>query len=68
MPRYGVPEQIVFVEALRKTSVGKLDKKLLRERSVGRTRSRRAKVIWTLFRFCQTTPIIALISRKSRSP
>jgi acyl-CoA synthetase (AMP-forming)/AMP-acid ligase II len=32
---YGVPEQIVFVEALRKTSVGKLDKKLLRERSVG---------------------------------
>jgi non-ribosomal peptide synthetase component E (peptide arylation enzyme) len=35
MPRYDVPEQIVFVEALRKTSVGKLDKKLLRERSAG---------------------------------
>ena len=32
MPRYGVPEQIVFVEALPKTSVGKLDKKVLRER------------------------------------
>ena len=29
---YSVPEQIVFVEALPKTSVGKLDKKLLRER------------------------------------
>jgi non-ribosomal peptide synthetase component E (peptide arylation enzyme) len=27
-----VPEQIVFVEALPKTSVGKLDKKVLRER------------------------------------
>jgi fatty-acyl-CoA synthase len=32
IPRYGVPEQIVFVEALPKTSVGKLDKKVLRER------------------------------------
>jgi fatty-acyl-CoA synthase len=32
MPRYGVPEQIVFVEALPKTSVGKFDKKVLRER------------------------------------
>src|SRR5277367_437181 len=31
--RYGVPEQIVFVVALRRTSVGKLDKKVLRERS-----------------------------------
>ena len=30
--RYSVPEQIVFVEALPKTSVGKLDKKVLRER------------------------------------
>ncbi len=28
--KYGVPESIVFVEALEKTSVGKLDKKLLR--------------------------------------
>jgi fatty-acyl-CoA synthase len=32
IPRYGVPERIVFVEALPKTSVGKLDKKALRER------------------------------------
>jgi fatty-acyl-CoA synthase len=32
IPRYGVPEQIVFVDALPKTSVGKLDKKVLRER------------------------------------
>jgi len=32
IPRYGVPERIVFVEALPKTSVGKLDKKVLRER------------------------------------
>ncbi len=32
IPRYSVPEQIVFVEALPKTSVGKLDKKALRER------------------------------------
>jgi fatty-acyl-CoA synthase len=30
--RYGVPERIVFVEALPKTSVGKLDKKVLRQR------------------------------------
>jgi fatty-acyl-CoA synthase len=29
---YAVPEQIVFVDALPKTSVGKLDKKVLRER------------------------------------
>lgn len=28
--KYGVPEQIVFVETLEKTSVGKLDKKVLR--------------------------------------
>jgi fatty-acyl-CoA synthase len=34
MPRYGVPERIVFVEALPKSSVGKLDKKVLRERYV----------------------------------
>jgi len=32
IPRYNVPERIVFVEALPKTSVGKLDKKVLRER------------------------------------
>jgi fatty-acyl-CoA synthase len=30
--RYGVPERIVFVEALPKTSVGKLDKKVLRQK------------------------------------
>jgi fatty-acyl-CoA synthase len=30
IPPYGVPERIVFVEALPKTSVGKLDKKVLR--------------------------------------
>jgi fatty-acyl-CoA synthase len=30
--RYDVPDRIVFVEALPKTSVGKLDKKLMRER------------------------------------
>jgi fatty-acyl-CoA synthase len=30
--KYGVPERIVFVEALPKTSVGKLDKKVLREK------------------------------------
>ena len=32
IPRYSVPERIVFVDALPKTSVGKLDKKVLRER------------------------------------
>jgi fatty-acyl-CoA synthase len=30
--RYGVPERIVFVDELPKTSVGKLDKKVLREK------------------------------------
>lgn len=30
--KYGVPDEIRFVEALPKTSVGKLDKKLMRER------------------------------------
>jgi fatty-acyl-CoA synthase len=29
--RYGVPERVVFVEILPKTSVGKLDKKALRQ-------------------------------------
>ena len=29
---YSVPDRIVFVEALPKTSVGKLDKKVMRER------------------------------------
>jgi fatty-acyl-CoA synthase len=32
--RYGVPDRIVFVEELPKTSVGKLDKKVLRERYI----------------------------------
>jgi fatty-acyl-CoA synthase len=31
IPKYFVPERIVFVKALPKTSVGKLDKKALRE-------------------------------------
>ena len=30
--RYGVPERIVFVDELPKTSVGKLDKKVLRDK------------------------------------
>jgi fatty-acyl-CoA synthase len=30
--KYGVPDRVVFVDALPKTSVGKLDKKLLRQR------------------------------------
>ena len=30
--RYGVPDRIVFVDELPKTSVGKLDKKILREK------------------------------------
>jgi fatty-acyl-CoA synthase len=32
---YSVPERIIFVEALPKTSVGKLDKKVLREQYGG---------------------------------
>jgi len=31
MPRYGIPDQILIVENIAKTSVGKLNKKLLRE-------------------------------------
>jgi fatty-acyl-CoA synthase len=43
--KYGVPDRVVFVDALPKTSVGKLDKKLLRqqyadENWTGRIRSR----------------------------
>ena len=34
IPQYGVPEQIRLVDELDKTSVGKLDKKALRERYV----------------------------------
>jgi len=33
--RYGVPERIIFVDALPKTSVGKLDKKVLRQLYLG---------------------------------
>jgi fatty-acyl-CoA synthase len=33
--KYGVPERIVFVDALPKTSVGKIDKKVLRQRYAG---------------------------------
>jgi len=29
--KYGVPQRVVFVDALPKTSVGKLDKKVLRQ-------------------------------------
>ncbi len=32
IPKYGVPDEIIFVEQLPKTSVGKLDKKELRKR------------------------------------
>ena len=31
IPKFGIPEKIEFVDALAKTSVGKFDKKLLRE-------------------------------------
>jgi fatty-acyl-CoA synthase len=31
LPRYAVPERVVFVDSLAKTSVGKVDKRLLRE-------------------------------------
>jgi len=33
--RYGVPERIVLVDELPKTSVGKLDKKILRDKYPG---------------------------------
>ncbi|MCU0586435.1 MAG: hypothetical protein MUC46_10305 [Desulfobacterales bacterium] len=33
LPRYAVPERFEFVEAIPKTSVGKLDKKVLRKSS-----------------------------------
>jgi len=35
IPKYGVPDRIQFVAALDKTSVGKLDKKVLREKYCG---------------------------------
>ena len=35
IPRYGVPDRVVFVPELDKTSVGKLDKKRLREKYCG---------------------------------
>ena len=31
IPKYGIPNQLKFVTALPKTSVGKLDKKVIRE-------------------------------------
>ncbi len=34
-PKYWVPGRIVFVDALPKTSVGKIDKKVLRQQYVG---------------------------------
>ena len=46
--RYAVPDRIVFVDALPKTSVGKLDKKLLREQI--RTFFSTPAVLW----FCET--------------
>ena len=30
--KYGIPDKILFVEQLAKTSVGKIDKKVLREK------------------------------------
>ncbi len=35
IPKYGVPDRILFVPELDKTSVGKLDKKVLREKYCG---------------------------------
>jgi fatty-acyl-CoA synthase len=32
MPRYAVPERVTLVDALERTSVGKINKRLLRER------------------------------------
>jgi len=37
IPKYGVPEYFKFVDELPKTSVGKHDKKLIREMFVGQT-------------------------------
>jgi fatty-acyl-CoA synthase len=31
LPKYGLPERFIFVEAIPKTSVGKLDKKVIRK-------------------------------------
>jgi acyl-CoA synthetase (AMP-forming)/AMP-acid ligase II len=36
LPRYAVPERFEFVDAIPKTSVGKLDKKVLRQTHAGR--------------------------------
>jgi fatty-acyl-CoA synthase len=32
LPRYAIPEKITFVDALDRTSVGKINKRLLREK------------------------------------
>ena len=34
IPKYGVPDKIIFVDELPKTSVGKLDKKVLRKKFI----------------------------------
>ncbi|MGA2128552.1 MAG: hypothetical protein ABSG76_20665 [Xanthobacteraceae bacterium] len=39
-PKYGIPETIQFVDGLAKTSVGKIDKKVLRE-TYGRVAAQR---------------------------
>jgi fatty-acyl-CoA synthase len=31
LPRYAIPERVIFVESLARTSVGKVNKRLLRE-------------------------------------
>ncbi len=31
IPKYGIPDKYVFVDSIPKTSVGKLDKKVLRK-------------------------------------
>ena len=35
LPKYGVPDRYEFVESIAKTSVGKLDKKVLRKQFSG---------------------------------
>ena len=35
LPRYSVPNRVLAVEALARTSVGKFDKKVLRQRYAG---------------------------------
>lgn len=35
LPRYAIPERVLFIEAIDRTSVGKIDKKLLRQKYAG---------------------------------